>query len=180
MQCNLLSDADPTSHLKHQANFFLYLTLFCLWKKGVGGLGLLSRNTLCNNFNDFQQLNTMRDITWFVLLLVFEFPDISFYILRGLLLICSGVLLSVSATIVSRWGSKSKKIQFSRDKIFAWIVYFIHNILRSQTEFQLFFSFTLKSKWCMVSILPGLSFQVWVSENPKDKQGKLWRGCYYS
>ena len=63
MQCNLLSDADPTSHLKHQANFFFISNFVLPLEEGGGGLGLLSRNTLCNNFNDFQQLNTMRDIT---------------------------------------------------------------------------------------------------------------------
>ena len=43
----------------------------------------------------------------------FEFSDIAaFHILRGLLLICSGVLPSVSAPIVSRRRSKSKKIKY--------------------------------------------------------------------
>ena len=50
--------------------------------------------------------------------------QIALYILRGLLLICSGMLPSVSAPIVSSSRSKSKKTQFSKDKIFSWIVHF--------------------------------------------------------
>ena len=74
-------------------------------------------------------------IFWFafeiVFLLVFEFSDIAaFHILRGLLLICSGVLPSVSAPIVSS-RTKSKKTQFPKDKIFSWIVHYVHQTTKS-------------------------------------------------
>ena len=62
----------------------------------------------------------------------FEFSDIAaFHILRGLLLICSGVLPSVSAPIVSRRRSKSKKIKYFHGLFTTYI-----NILNNKNQLK--------------------------------------------
>ena len=73
------------------------------------------------------------------ILLEFQFSDIAaFPILRGVLLICSGVLPSVSAPIVSS-RSKSKKTQFSKDKIFSWNVHTLYINIPTKIHFKFVF-----------------------------------------
>ena len=86
-----------------------------------------------------------------------------------ILLICSGLLPSVAAPIVS-----SKKTQFSGDKIFLWIVHLElkRRILNSILKSALPQTICLRS----VLVLTKLGFEVCDPAEPKYKQDKL-PGC---
>ena len=117
-------------------------------------------------------LKTLFFFLWFyfcfIFLVVIQYDSLIQHF--HILLICSGVLPSVAAPIVS-----SKKTQFSGDKIFLWIVHLelkrriLNSILKR----------ALPQTICLRSVLVStkLGFEVCDPAEPKYKQDKLLGCC---